>query len=419
MSYLRSFRMVIVGLSFVSAILSACAPSPAPLATVAGDSAAVNSPQSPAAASSATTSRSSLLTTAFAVASSMPVDPHGRDRSRLQEAVARACLDSDMVDQAAELADQMQGWRRGHVIALCGQYFARRGQTDSARDCADRALLVDVGDTTWGKDVVVTEVAKIYVLLGDESRAYSLVAVGQPTERGQVETARTAQVPMDQMDGQADMFDQAIATGNFDLARGGIDGYLVWLDRVIDDAPRRARALTALSGAFPGLPLDLQVRYRVQLAEVLYSRGYKELAKTEVDCASALFKATVFLPEDTAPLGAVIAKARFRMGDADSARSELRALRAAYNAQSDLIVNLRRAASLRALAEGFLLLGDSDDAVESYKAALDAGAINPNARPRAEDLSATCVSMAMSGFQPSPEFMLRIDNLRAGLVDPW
>jgi tetratricopeptide (TPR) repeat protein len=224
---------------------------------------------------------------------------------------------------------------------------------------------------------------------------------------------------MDQMDGQADMFDQAIATGNFDLARGGIDGYLVWLDRVIDDAPRRARALTALSGAFPGLPLDLQVRYRVQLAEVLYSRGYKELAKTEVDCASALFKATVFLPEDTAPLGAVIAKARFRMGDADSARSELRALRAAYNAQSDLIVNLRRAASLRALAEGFLLLGDSDDAVESYKAALDAGAINPNARPRAEDLSATCVSMAMSGFQPSPEFMLRIDNLRAGLVDPW
>ncbi len=419
MSYLRSFRMVIVGLSFVSAILSACAPSPAPLATVAGDSAAVNSPQSPAAASSATTSRSSLLTTAFAVASSMPVDPHGRDRSRLQEAVARACLDSDMVDQAAELADQMQGWRRGHVIALCGQYFARRGQTDSARDCADRALLVDVGDTTWGKDVVVTEVAKIYVLLGDESRAYSLVAVGQPTERGQVETARTARVPMDQMDGQADMFDQAIATGNFDLARGGIDGYLVWLDRVIDDAPRRARALTALSGAFPGLPLDLQVRYRVQLAEVLYSRGYKELAKTEVDCASALFKATVFLPEDTAPLGAVIAKARFRMGDADSARSELRALRAAYNAQSDLIVNLRRAASLRALAEGFLLLGDSDDAVESYKAALDAGAINPNARPRAEDLSATCVSMAMSGFQPSPEFMLRIDNLRAGLVDPW
>lgn len=419
MSYLRSFRMVIVGLSFVSAILSACAPSPAPLATVAGDSAAVNSPQSPAAASSATTSRSSLLTTAFAVASSMPVDPHGRDRSRLQEAVARACLDSDMVDQAAKLADQMQGWRRGHVIALCGQYFARRGQADSARDCADRALLVDVGDTTWGKDVVVTEVAKIYVLLGDESRAYSLVAVGQPTERGQVETARTARVPMDQMDGQADMFDQAIATGNFDLARGGIDGYLVWLDRVIDDAPRRARALTALSGAFSGLPLDLQVRYRVQLAEVLYSRGYKELAKTEVDRASALFKETVFLPEDTAPLGAVIAKARFRMGDADSARSELRALRAAYNAQSDLIVNLRRAASLRALAEGFLLLGDSDDAVESYKAALDAGAINPNARPRAEDLSATCVSMAMSGFQPSPEFMLRIDNLRAGLVDPW
>lgn len=419
MSYLRSLRMMIVGLSVVSAIPSACAPSLAPLATAPGHSAAVSSAQSQATASSAATSRSSLLATAFAVASSMPVDPHGRDRSRLQEAVARACLDSDMVDQALELADQMQGWRRGHVIALCGQYFARRGQADSARDCATRALLVDVGDTTWGKDVVVTEVAKIYVLLGDEAKAYSLVAVGQPAERGQVETARTARVPMEQMDAQADMFDQAIATGNFDLARGAIDGYLIWLDRVIDDAPRRARALAALSSAFPGLPLDLQVRYHVQLAEALYSGGYKELAKAEVERASALFKATVFLAEDTAPLGAVIAKARFRMGDTDSARSELRRLRAAYNAQSELIVNLRRAASLRALAEGFLLIGDTDVATECYKAALDAGAINPNARPRAEDLSATCVSMAMSGFQPSPEVMLRIDNLRAGLVDPW
>lgn len=364
-------------------------------------------------------SRKSLLVTAFAVASSMPIDPHERDRARAQEAVAQACLDSGLLDQAEECADQMEGWRRGNVIALLGQRYAALGQTEEARECATRALLVDVGDTTWGMDIVVTEVARIYVKLGDEGKAFALVTEGQSAERGRVEAARTAKLSEAQLDVQADMFDKAIATMNFDLVRGGIDGYFAWLERVMDDAPRRERALKALRSAIPGLPFDIQVRSGVQLADALCAHGYKEAAALEVDRASKLFRATVFLPEDTAPLGVVIAKARFRMGDVNAARAELQRLRLEYEARAETIVNLRRAASLRALAEGYFLIGDSADAVRCYGAALDAGALNPNARPRAEDLSATCVSMAMSEFVPSPELLLRIEHIRAGLADPW
>jgi tetratricopeptide (TPR) repeat protein len=313
----------------------------------------------------------------------------------------------------------MQGWRQGNVIALLGQRYAALGQNDRAQSCAARALLVDPGESTWGKDIVATEVARIYVKLGDDSKAYATVPADLQAERGRVEAERTAKLPDAQLDAQADMFDKAIATMNFDLARGGIDGYLAWLDRVIDDAPRRERALKALSAALPGLPFDLQVRGNVQLADVLFAHGYKELATLQVDRASELFRATVFLPEDTAPLGVVVAKARIRLGDTKAGRAELRRLRTEYEVRAETIVNLRRAASWRALAEGYLLLGDTDDAGYCYAAALDAGALNPNARPRAEDLSATCVSMAVSGFMPPPELLLRIENIRAGLADPW
>ena len=423
MSNTRTFSVATLALAALVALPAACSSggSQAPGAHgVAESTSSVKASSSTVAPSAASTaSRASLLATAFAGVSKMPLDPHERDRARIQESVVKACIELGLLDLAAQCADQMQGWRQGNVIALLGQRYADLGQGDQARECARRALLVPPGESTWGSDIVATEVAKIYVKLGDESKAYATVAADLQAERGRIEAERIAKLPEAQLDAQADMFDKAIATQNFDLARGGIDGYLAWLDRVIDHAPRRERALKALSAAFPGLPWDLQVRCNVQLADVLFAHGYKELATLQVDRASELFRATVFLPEDTAPLGVVVAKARIRMGDANAGRAELRRLRSEYEARAETIVNLRRAASWRALAEGYQLLGDTDDARHCYAAALDAGAINPNARPRAEDLSATCVSMAVSGFMPPTELLLRIEHIRAGLADPW
>ena len=424
MSYTRLLSFATVVLAALAALPAACSSGSTKDRSEHGVSASFSTAKASGANVSPATvdltrSRASLLATAFAAASRMPIDPHAPDRARVQEAVVQACLELGFLDQAAQLAYQMQGWRQGVVIALLGQRYAVLGQSDKALECAARALLVDVGESTWGKDFVATEVARIYVKLGDEGKAYATVSPNQEAELGRVEAERTAKLPESQLDAQADVFDKAIATMNFDLVRVGIDGYLAWMNRVVDDAPRRERALKALSAAIPGLPLDLQVQCNVQLADVLFAHAYKELATLQLDRASELFRATVFLPEDTAPFGVIVAKSRIRMGDANAARAELQRLHAEFEARAETIVNLRRAASWRSLAEGYQLLGDTEDAGRCFAAALDAGALNPNARPRAEDLSATCVSMAVSGFMPSTELLLRIEHIRAGLADPW
>ena len=51
--------------------------------------------------------------------------------------------------------------------------------------------------------------------------------------------------------------------------------------------------------------------------------------------------------------------------------------------------------------------------------AIEAGTINPNSRPRAEDLSATCASIALAGIEPDASIRQRIERARAGLADPW
>jgi hypothetical protein len=82
-------------------------------------------------------------------------------------------------------------------------------------------------------------------------------------------------------------------------------------------------------------------------------------------------------------------------------------------------VDIERADFLRPIAEGLNDVGDRDDAMHAWALALDAGSLNPNAKPRAEDLTKTCLSMVRSGVEPTDAMREKIANIRAGLKAPW
>ena len=363
--------------------------------------------------------RRAMLAQGFDVASQIPVEPHAKDRARAQESVAKTCLELGLTDEAARCAEGMSGWRRCEAFALVGLKLAAAGQRDRARLMALQALDFPADIETWAREMVSTQAARIYLLIGDESRALETMKGCPPAELARFEAARVASVDSGRLDAQADAFDRSIATLNFDLARSGIDGYMAYLLRVLDDAPRRERALQALDAGIKGLPLDLQVSTNADLAVSLHAHGQPALAAQYLERAATLNATTTFLAEDLAPFGVIVAKARIRMGDTAGARADLERLRAQYDARSEEIVNLRRATSLRALAEGFALIGARDEAVRCQRDALEAGTINPNSRPRAEDLSATCASIALAGIEPDASIRQRIERARAGLADPW
>ena len=64
-------------------------------------------------------------------------------------------------------------------------------------------------------------------------------------------------------------------------------------------------------------------------------------------------------------------------------------------------------------------MGDTATALSAYKRAVEEGVENPNSRPRAEDLSATCLSMAVHGVEPDAVLWTRIRQINDGLGDPW
>jgi hypothetical protein len=64
-------------------------------------------------------------------------------------------------------------------------------------------------------------------------------------------------------------------------------------------------------------------------------------------------------------------------------------------------------------------MGDEAGALFVYRQAVEEGVENPNSRPRAEDLSATCCSMALHAVEPDAELWKRIRQISEQLGDPW
>jgi tetratricopeptide (TPR) repeat protein len=118
-------------------------------------------------------------------------------------------------------------------------------------------------------------------------------------------------------------------------------------------------------------------------------------------------------------LVARLARLRYVVGDHDKAHAEADTALGLYEEQRDQILDIYRAGVLRPLAEAYQAMGDTAAARRVYARALEEGVGNPNARPRAEDLVATCLSMVRNGCEPDADLKARMYEIYGKLGEPW
>ncbi|MEO6708359.1 MAG: hypothetical protein ABI054_04770, partial [Planctomycetota bacterium] len=92
-----------------------------------------------------------LLELAFQTASALPTNPHIKNRSRMQEEVATACLALGQPERAMKVVEAIEGWRRGTGYADIASWCASHGMQATARRCIDRAR--QVAETSEVADV--------------------------------------------------------------------------------------------------------------------------------------------------------------------------------------------------------------------------------------------------------------------------
>ncbi|MEY2743038.1 MAG: hypothetical protein RIS21_1409, partial [Planctomycetota bacterium] len=110
---------------------------------------------------------------------------------------------------------------------------------------------------------------------------------------------------------------------------------------------------------------------------------------------------------------------RYASGEKEAASTAFAALESEFVSRRGGIVDIRRAGVVRAFAEAAWRMDRKSKAAELWLRALDEGLANPNSRPRAEDLAATCRSIVAVGAVPDAAFLAKADALLQGLGDPW
>lgn len=360
-----------------------------------------------------------LLDAAYSAASAMPLKPHVKDRSRAQTSVAEVCFELEQPQKALKFVEGIANWERGAGYADFAFYCVQRGDARDVRKYLEMARQIAAGEEDWRRDVVMIKVARTLELLGQSQQATELEAGVVNSEIGKLDVVRASQVGDAEFDKQFGALSETLAGGIFDRMRNALDACMVLLDRFYDNTERRELILKRITFYANQMPPSIRIDLQEQIAECAIRHNDPQTAGTAIKEVQYLVEHYGWLPESRVPLLARVSMLQAMAGDRVAARKSADDAIALFSAERDRIESFDRAEALLPIAEAFQALGDSAVALATYKRAVAEGSINPNARPRAEDLTATCISMAKSVVEPDAELWASMRQMREGLVDPW
>jgi len=361
-----------------------------------------------------------LLSIAFDAASAMPANPHVKSRSLVQEMVVTACLELEQPQRALGYIEQIDNWRRGAGYADLAFYCVQHGaMKKNVEPYLSKAAQAAAETEDWRRDRINVKIARTHAYLGQSRWADQLTADVAPVEMGRLAAVKAMISDDDAFDTQMERLDALIAIGHFDILRNSLEACAQLFDRFYTDQTQRCRAEERIRTAWDPLPIAIRIDLLMEMTGSALDHADQAKALALVNEAQGLMDAHEWPPEHGIPMAAKLIALRFRSGGQQQARTGADELRSAFDAEREKIVNICRAGALRPIAEAYQVMGDMAAALAVYKQAVEAGMENPNSRPRAENLAATCCSMAVHAVQPDAELFGRIREICAGLSDPW
>lgn len=415
-------RLASFAAATVLAVLSSCSDESSASSPGSGGTAREAGGDAPAVAtaSAVAVTQQRLLDLAFEAVSKFPLDPHIKNRSRAQETVAIAWLDLDRPEQALRCIERIANWRRGTGYADVAIHLLRNGVVDGVRGHLRRATEVadqhgerDV-DQEWRRDRISARVALAQTLLEELEATVGKSVTGlEPGYDSEVSDESR------RFDARLEELRTVFESGSFDNQRAALDEYVDLFDRYYADRERRARLIDQAKTGYEKLPPMARIETLEALVKHAIAHGDEVQAGALLDDAQSAVKAFTWRPEDEIPLLGRLAGHRARAGDAVNARREAYVALGSFEVGRSEMADIYHADALRPIAEAFELMGERALATSTYRRAVEAGVHNPNSRPRANDLCATCVSMARVSFQPDAELFARLTRIASDLGDPW
>ena len=198
-----------------------------------------------------------------------------------------------------------------------------------------------------------------------------------------------------------------------------IDGYIALYGRFYHNAALRDSLEEKILKHSSNIPLIIRFRIYKELVTATMMNDDQGKARQLVDDIEAVVDAHTWPAHVGVPIEAQIAEMRYIAGQQQRAEADADAAMQLFESERANIFNMDRPDAILPLAEAYHAMGRVESARQAYSYAIEDGGLNPNARVRCEDLTATCVSMATSGFEPDEPMWGRLRKEKERLGPPW
>jgi len=329
-------------------------------------------------------------------------------------------LELDQPQRALGYIEKISDWRRGLGYADYAFYCTQNGFTNDVKKHLNLAEQISsIADQDWRRDRILVKIASVCTLLGDQETSARLTRDIEPSEAGKIEQTKADHCTDSSFETQFESVRLLIATENFDIVKNALTACVRLFDRFYKDTERRSLVEKTIRESWGRLPVFVRIDLLAGMSDAALTNADLQKARELLNDAKALFNGAKWAPEHGIPVMARLAALRFRCGEPDLARAEVAAAYSLYDREHSRIVNIYKADTLIPLAEAYQVITDVTGAVTGYKRAVEAAVENPNSRPRAEDLSAICLSMARNNVEPDTALWLRIREVKGALGEPW
>jgi len=360
-----------------------------------------------------------LIQLAYDFAAAMPIHPHVKDRSKHQEAVAGVCFELDQPQRGLGYVKEIANWRRAAGLADYAACRARLGDREGLQPYLDEALEIQHTIEDWQAASVKTKVAQAHAWAGQYDRINPLQGELNPLETGRVAVVLAERCDEQMYEVLVKDLERFSSSLNFETVRNAADAYCVIYRRFYRDGAKRDAAESRIRATWKILPTMSKLDVLAELIRGTIKNHDKIKAMALVSEMQAEVDGVEWDLESGIPIRARLAELRYLAGDRKGGRAAADAELAFYGERGRYLQNFERADVLIPLAKAYQVIGDSATSLTIYERATNEAVENPNSRPRAEDLSAVCRSMALQGVKPDGEFLARLRQIYDGLGSPW
>jgi hypothetical protein len=368
--------------------------------------------------------RRALIDLAFGAATRVPTLPHARTRTKLQDAVVEQCFALGQWQAGLDYCASIDDWRRGVLLLTYAEACLEHDQPAQANAIMEQVRglaksLADSGAQSWQVAKIQGRLGALQVRQGLTVDVDAGLLQAEKAEAVGMRRAYAAQVSQAEFEGLIVPLEAAHKDADFEdmLAIFAVCQELY--QRFYGQPELRARVDKLLHDSWVRMPFNLRVEQLLGFAEIALDQGDGETALRHLDEADEILAETLLDMRIAFPLIGRLAADLHRVGQGERGQQWITKALAKYDAENPLLSQVFRAECLRPLAEAQVHMGRMEEAQLLYWRTVEVGAENINARPRVEDLVATCLSIVRTGFEAEDKLVSRLSEIAAGLEDPW